>query len=335
MSEIKKPAKTALPKKPTTTKVVKSPKVEAPQQVSNHVHYANAAQMQPNNVASGPQTVIVQNILKGPLFISDIGMEFGALEAKDLTYEDPSLVKRSQDLRKALQLGHLVRISQEELDNILAMRIAEARAETQRIGGGQRTRDVKVDGRIVQAEVLNLNKAAAGRAERDQINTAGYENDPMSYASAFQEARLQYEDRGAMLDANTFSSMVKNKPSLIQSLLRGDSIFNDGVISGVSTHARATVITKGDGYNTGVAQMNMTNYNRDQRIAGADQMGVTGYQNRDGYLNPNSDQMPAHHIPDLADLDNLDDDDDDDSGYAEEIDLSSEIGSSNGIRKLS
>jgi hypothetical protein len=45
--------------------------------------------------------------------------------------------------------------------------------------------------------------------------------------------------------------------------------------------------------------------------------------------------MPAHHIPDLADLDNLDDDDDDDSGYAEEIDLSSEVGSSNGIRKLS
>lgn len=343
MSEIKKPAKTAV-RKPanSTTKVpAKTPKQASPavqREVSSAPQtpiYAAPVQQQQAPVNSAPESIIVQNVLKGPLYISDIGMEFGGLEVRDLTWEDPSVVKRSQDLRRAIQMGQLNRISQAEWDRIISLRAAEERAETQRISN-RRTRNVNVDGRIIDAEVLNLNKADGGRTAQDQVSTAGYANDPMSYATAYQEARAQYEDRGSALDANTFASMVKNQPSLIPTLLRGDSIFSDGTLSGVSGRARATVITQGDGYSTGVSQMEMTNYNRDQRLAGSSAMGIGSLQNRDGMLDPNNPmQMPVMaQIPDFVDLDNLDDDDD--AGYAEEIDLandgSDDLGG--GVRRL-
>lgn len=341
MSEIKKPAKTAVRKPATsTTKVpAKTPKQaspamqrETPTAPQTPIYAAPAPQAPVNNA---PESIIVQNVLEGPLYISDIGMEFGGLEVRDLTWEDPSVVKRSQDLRRAIQVGQLQRITQADWDHIMSVRAAEARAETQRISN-RRTRNVRADGRVIEAEVLNLNKADGGRAAQDQVSTAGYANDPMSYATAFQEARAQYDDRSSVLDAHTFAQMVKNRPSLISTLLRGDSLFDDGTISGVAGRARATVITQGDGYNTGVSQMDMTNYNRDQRLAGSSAMGIGSLQNNNGYLDLNNPgQMPTMtQIPDFVDLDNLDDDDD--AGYAEEIDLANDGGddSSGGVRRL-
>jgi len=285
-------------------------------------------------VNQAPESIIVQNTFEGPLYISDIGMEFGGLEVRDLTWEDPSIVKRSQDLRRAIQLGHLIRISQGEWDNIMRIKAAEARAETQRISN-RRTRTVNADGRLLEAEVLNLNKADGGKAAQDQVSTAGHANDPMSYATAFQEARYQYEDRGVTLDAHTFAGMVRNRPSLIPRLLARESMFDDGVISGAVGRGRATVIAPGnDGmYGTSVNQVNMTNYNRDQRIAGSSAMGIGSFQNDQGYLDPMTPGMMPHSapIPDFVDLDNLDDDE----GYAEEIDLASDVDdSSGGVRRL-
>lgn len=337
MSEIKKPAKTSARKPVTSISKVpaKTPKQAPPAQreipAPPPIYAAPVQQQQPVNNA--PESIIVQNVLEGPLYISDIGMEFGGLEVRDLTWEDPSIVKRSQDLRRALQMGQLARITQDDWDRVTQIKAAEARAETQRVSN-RRTRNVNVDNRIIEAEVLNLNKADGGKSAQDQVSTAGYANDPMSYATAFQEARLQYEDRGSALDAHTFASMVKNRPSLIPTLLRGESLFEDGTISGVSGRARATVITPGSGYATNVSQMDMTNYNRDQRLAGSSAMGIGSLQNKDGYLNPNNPgQMPTMApIPDFVDLDNLDDDD---SGYAEEIDLANDLGDdSGGVRRL-
>lgn len=338
MSETKKPAKTAvrkpaLPKTPAKTAVRQAP--VARQQLQQEPQPVYAPPVQPV-VNQDPPAFIVQNTFEGPLYISDIGMEFGGLEVRDLTWEDPSIVKRSQDLRKALTMGHLHRISQAEWDNIVRIKAAEARAETQRLSN-RRTRNVRVDDRLIEAEVLNLNKADGGKSAQDQVSTAGYANDPMSYATAFQEARYQYEDRGVTLDAHTFAAMTKNRPSLINRLLNKESIFDDGIISGAPGRGRATVITPGvDGqYGTSVNQVNMTNYNRDQRMAGSSAMGIGSLQNDQGYLDPsNPNAMPNNFpIPDFADLDNLDDDGD--SGYAEEIDLANEVGDSGGgLRRL-
>ena len=181
MSEIKKPAKTAVRKPATsTTKVpAKTPKQaspamqrETPTAPQTPIYAAPAPQAPVNNA---PESIIVQNVLEGPLYISDIGMEFGGLEVRDLTWEDPSVVKRSQDLRRAIQVGQLTRITQADWDHIMNVRAAEARAETQRISN-RRTRNVRADGRVIEAEVLNLNKADGGRAAQDQVSTAGYAN---------------------------------------------------------------------------------------------------------------------------------------------------------------
>jgi len=322
----KTPAKTAKQAPPATRRTV----VETPQPQPQHPMYA--AQPQPQ-APSAPESIIVQNTLAGPLYISDIGMEFGGFEVRDLTWEDPSIVKRSQDLRRALTTGHLMRITQAEWDRIMQFKAAEARAETQRVSNTRTRRKVKADGRIIEAEYLNLNKADGGRTAQDQVSTAGYANDPMSYAMAFQEARAQYEERGAILDAQTFAGMVENRPRLIQQLLNNESMFNDGVMSGAVGRGRATVITQGVGYDTGVTQLDMTNYNRDQQIAGSTAAGLGSQKNQ--VLDPfNPHIMPSMaQIPDFVDLDNLDDDDD--AGYAEEIDLASDgddLGG--GVRRL-
>lgn len=341
MSDIKKPAKTAvrkpaLPKEPAKTPTRTTRQATAPQ-AQTAAPQAQAAQYSAPPVyvqttPAPPETIIVQNALEGPLYISDIGMEFGGFEVRDLTWEDPTIVKRSQDLRRAILIGQLVKISQQQWDDIMQRKAEHARAETQRISN-RRTRNVSVDGRLVEAEVLNLNKADGGRAAQDQVSTAGYANDPMSYATAFQEARYQYSERGVSLDAQSFANMVKNQPSLIRNLLNKESVFNDGVISGVEGRGRATFISpSGDGYGTSVNRVNMTNYNRDQRLAGSDASGVASLQNDQGYLDPFSPGvMPAGApIPDFVDLDNLDDDE----GYAEEIDLASDSDDTGGVRRL-
>jgi len=115
--------------------------------------------------------------------------------------------------------------------------------------------------------------------------------------------------------------------------LNNESMFNDGVMSGAVGRGRATVITQGVGYDTGVTQLDMTNYNRDQQIAGSTAAGLGSQKNQ--VLDPfNPHIMPSMaQIPDFVDLDNLDDDDD--AGYAEEIDLANDgddLGG--GVRRL-
>jgi len=292
-----------------------------------------------------PETFIVQNITKGPLYISDIGMSFGPLEVRDLTWEDPYIVKRSNDLRKAILSGFLARISQEQWNQILAFQVAQAQADARRIERNrQRTRQVQADGRVFDAEIQNLSKADGGRAAQEAVATAGYINDPVSYSTAFREAILQYEDRGFTLDAHTFAALAQSNPDIIGKLLNGESIFSDmGAVSGDPNRGRATVLTAPTniGEGMGVMQMPMTNYNRDQQIAGSSAHNISSFKHdTEGYLNPlNPHVMPnMHHtVKDMVDLDNLNDDDyGDDAGYAEEIDLANDLGDNQGggIRRL-
>jgi len=324
MTNIKKPAKKAPVKaadKPTTKRV--APKTTRPAAPAAQQYSAPAPAPAPQ-ASNAPESIIVQNVLPGPLYISDIGMEFGGHEVRDLTWEDPSIVKRSNDLRRALVNGQLIRISQQEWDNIMAHKAAQARAEAQRISA-RRTRKVNADGRVLEAEILNLNKADGGKSAQDAVSTAGYASDPMSYATAFQAARAEYEDRGLTLDSFTFTRLAENNPKLVGRLLAGGSVFEDGVTSGVLGRGRATIITPGDGFSTGVSQVDMTNFNRDQRIAGSTAYGAGTYQNQV--------EIPEPYIPDMVDLDNLDDEDDEE-GYGEEIDLAVEDSDSGGIRRL-
>ena len=40
-----------------------------------------------------PESFIVQNVTMGPHYVSDIRLNFGPLEAIDLTWEDPKTIK--------------------------------------------------------------------------------------------------------------------------------------------------------------------------------------------------------------------------------------------------
>ena len=70
------------------------------------------------SVNQEPESFIVQNVTLGPHYVSDIRLNFGPLQAIDLTWEDPKVVKASKDLRNSLRLGLLKKISPEQFDNI-------------------------------------------------------------------------------------------------------------------------------------------------------------------------------------------------------------------------
>ena len=50
------------------------------------------------SVNQEPESFIVQNVTLGPHYVSDIRLNFGPLQAIDLTWEDPKIVKASKDL---------------------------------------------------------------------------------------------------------------------------------------------------------------------------------------------------------------------------------------------
>jgi hypothetical protein len=70
------------------------------------------------SVNQEPESFIVQNVTLGPHYVSDIRLNFGPLQAIDLTWEDPKVVKASKDLRNSIRLGLLRKISPEQFDTI-------------------------------------------------------------------------------------------------------------------------------------------------------------------------------------------------------------------------
>jgi hypothetical protein len=61
-----------------------------------------------------PESFIIQNVTLGPHFVSDVRLNFGPLQAIDLTWEDAKVIKASKDLRNSLRLGLIKQISAEQ-----------------------------------------------------------------------------------------------------------------------------------------------------------------------------------------------------------------------------
>ena len=70
------------------------------------------------SVNQEPESFIVQNVTLGPHYVSDIRLNFGPLQAIDLTWEDPKVVKSSKDLRNSIRLGLLRKITPDQFDSI-------------------------------------------------------------------------------------------------------------------------------------------------------------------------------------------------------------------------
>jgi hypothetical protein len=221
-----------------------------------------------------PESFIVQNILASYHCISDLGLTFGPQEVIDLTYYDSAQIKSSKDLRMSLRQGLLVKITQEEWDQITELQLAEAKAKMLKQQKQRQREIIDIEDKQIDAEVLDLNKA--NPTPDEEVSTSGNVNDPLTYATAYAAALAEARAKGKTLNAAEFSKKLENNPGLINLYLNPEKSSARGITSGISKRGKATVMMPpvNEGDDSSTQQLEMTNYNRDHRIAGAEGMGI-------------------------------------------------------------
>jgi hypothetical protein len=222
------------------------------------------------SVNQEPESFIVQNVTLGPHYVSDIRLNFGPLQAIDLTWEDPKVVKASKDLRNSLRLGLLRKITPEQFDTIEERAAIKGKKELLKQQNNNNLRTVDVDGKTIEAESIDAEKAYSNK---NDVTTAGYANDSLSYAMALDIAQTQAELQGEDLTVEQFAERVQRNPAIINHLLaQQKNLDANSSVSGVETRGRAFVAEPpGDAVRgSTVREVEMTNYNRDRRVAGAD-----------------------------------------------------------------
>jgi hypothetical protein len=222
------------------------------------------------SVNQEPESFIVQNVTLGPHYVSDIRLNFGPLQAIDLTWEDPKVVKASKDLRNSLRLGLLRKISPDQFDSIEERAAIKGKKELLKQQSNNNLRTVDVDGKTIEAESIDAEKAYSNK---NNVTTAGYANDSLSYAMALDIAQTQAELQGEDLSVEQFAEKVQRNPGIINQLLaQQKNLDANSSVSGVETRGRAFVAEPPSDAIKGssVREVEMTNYNRDRRVAGAD-----------------------------------------------------------------
>ena len=223
------------------------------------------------SVNQEPESFIVQNVTLGPHYVSDIRLNFGPLQAIDLTWEDPKVVKASKDLRNSIRLGLLRKISPEQFDTIEEKAAIKGKKELLKQQNNNNLRTVDVDGKTIEAESIDAEKAYSNKD--NNVTTAGYANDSLSYAMALDIAQTQAELQGDDLTVEEFADRVQRNPGIINQLLaQQKNLDANSSVSGVETRGRAFVAEPPSDAIKGssVREVEMTNYNRDRRVAGAD-----------------------------------------------------------------
>ena len=222
------------------------------------------------SVNQDPESFIVQNVTLGPHYVSDIRLNFGPLQAIDLTWEDPKVVKASKDLRNSIRLGLLRKITPDQFDSIEERAAIKGKKELLKQQNNNNLRTVDIDGKTIEAESIDAEKAYTNK---NNVTTAGYANDSLSYAMALDIAQTQAELQGEDLTVEQFADRVQNNPGIINQLLaQQKNLDANSSVSGVETRGRAFVAEPpGDAIRgSTVREVEMTNYNRDRRVAGAD-----------------------------------------------------------------
>ena len=222
------------------------------------------------SVNQEPESFIVQNVTLGPHYVSDIRLNFGPLQAIDLTWEDPKVVKSSKDLRNSIRLGLLRKITPDQFDSIEERAAIKGKKELLKQQNNNNLRTVDVDGKTIEAESIDAEKAYSNK---NNVTTAGYANDSLSYAMALDIAQTQAELQGEDLSVEQFADRVQKNPGIINQLLaQQKNLDANSSVSGVETRGRAFVAEPPSDAIKGssVREVEMTNYNRDRRVAGAD-----------------------------------------------------------------
>lgn len=265
-----------------------------------------------------PESFIVQNIYPGYHCVSDSSKEginwtFEPFEIRDLTWENRSKIQSSLSLQRSLKNGYLRRITAEERDIILNKQARRQQEELFKTMKEQkRLQSVQVDDREMEAETLNLAKGDAGRSGSSEVSTAGYANDPRTYAETFRQYVNEAARNGDVVDAEDFNRIVQENDGQLPS---GYSYSGkNSSVSGDPNRARATVTMQSNDNSgaTHAQRMNMSNFNTDGYLAGSN-MNRTA--TTDDYVSQR--RFPEPKIAEVSDpyYDN------ENNGLAEEIDL--------------
>jgi hypothetical protein len=188
------------------------------------------------------ETYIIQNVTLGPHYISDMKLGIAPLEVVDLTFRDPAEVKGSQNLKDSLRSGLLRKITPVEAERIAVIKSAQMRRDVVKLQQNSRTQEMNIDGKVLEVEPVNLSRSDGAKMS-DQVSSAGYANDAMSYAVALDIAQAQASARGEELEVEEFAAMVSNNTDLVRRLIteNTNAITSMGATHGKDSRAVYTV----------------------------------------------------------------------------------------------
>lgn len=171
---------------------------------------------------STDETFIIQNVTSSYHYISDLKLNLGPLEVMDLTHKDPHEIKGSQNLKDSLRAGYVRKITQEAADVASARKTAKMRKDVTKLQQSARTEALEVDGRTLDVEPLNISRTDSSKMS-EQVTTAGYANDPLSYAVALEIAQAQAEARGGELSVEEFAEKVAKDSDIVRRLITANT----------------------------------------------------------------------------------------------------------------
>jgi hypothetical protein len=221
----------------------------------------------------GRESYIVQNVTPGYHYISDMKLNIGPLEVIDLSYRDADEVRGSQNLRDSLRAGYIRKITPEESERIATKKTAQLRKGVSSLQQQSRRDQIEVEGKTLDVEPLNLSRTESSKMS-EQVSSAGYANDPLSYAVALEIAQSQAEASGDTLLVEEFAEMVSRDSDLVRRLITSNTnsikpLANDGLDSG-AFYAEPPV---NEGEKTVVSRKKMTAPPTMKSSVGADDFG--------------------------------------------------------------
>jgi hypothetical protein len=266
------------------------------------------------------ESFIVFNPRPGTCHVTDAKLQIDGFEAKDLTWEEDRYVKGSIDLKKALMLGLLTRITPEQYEQLMVNRVEREKQARRNAQIKQRTKMKRVKAEGVEFEAEEVSASSGNATGEAQFTIEGSDNDPLLYAAAYHNAAKAAQAQGAFLDGETFHQMVsdpRNGMATLRAWASGGPVDfpQAGSTSGDGRRGRAVVAMPGlsDGDPSQTVSLGLTNFNRDQRIAGASGQGgiltnaIPTYGSFDDHFSNLDDELAPGEAEDLMD--------DDDDGY--------------------
>ena len=199
---------------------------------------------------------VVQNITLNYHFVSDIGFQFAPMEVRDLTWEDPVLIKKSKNLADSLKVGILRQLTKEEYEKTIALQHQKQKRELLRNQEENQNiyKKTKIDDKEFVADRFDVSKARKVAKENTESMGA---NHPLAFVQAFEVAQAISAERGSTLTAQEFGQMAEEDPQLVAKLLTANKKeTQEKIVSNVYY-----AMPPDAGGQTSVYKGKMTNYN--------------------------------------------------------------------------